>query len=103
MGNRIVYTTELAPKDPSNDKAWKGIQVVTGGLDDPSHQEVLDHWQSQGVPWDDATALIQSSVQAGMVFIVQDVFGFGGMENIKKYALTERAVEDARGTWRSRP
>ena len=106
--HRVIYPDAYAPApSPFDDEAWDGVLVVTGGLGDPSEYtpteaEVLAHWQSQGVPRDDAWELLRN-VRPDAIITVQTLFSLPGTEDARRYAFTERAVEDARRATGSRP
>jgi hypothetical protein len=92
---RIIFPDGIAPSPwPSDDAAWEWVLIVTGGLEDRSYEAVKAHWESQGVPRDDAHELM-AHAQADVILTVQTLFAFGGSEDARRYALTGRAVEDA--------
>jgi len=93
--HRIIFPDSISPSPwPSDGAAWEGVLIVTGGLEDQTYEAVKAHWESQGVPRDDAHELM-ANAQANVVMTVQTMFAFGGAEDARKYALTERALEDA--------
>ena len=93
--HRIIYPDPEPAPSPYDDAAWEGVLIITGGLDDPTYEGVLAHWEAQGVPRDDARELIRHA-RPDTVIPVQTLFAFGGAEDARRYALTWRAVEDAR-------
>jgi len=102
MWTRIIIDDPEPSPWPSDDRAWDGVLVVTGGLDSPTQADVLAHWGRQGVPIDDAHELLRRA-ESNVVIKVVNLFGLGECECARRYALTDRAVQDAAAKAYPRP
>lgn len=91
---RFVTTITPAPL-PSDDAVWAGVTIISGGLwPTPTTGAVLAHWEKQGVPFEDATALL-SCAQSDVILTVETAFTLQDRAP-RRYALTARAADDVR-------
>lgn len=88
---RIALTTRPSPW-PSDDAGWAGVRIVTGGIEGAHPRQ---HWIDQGVPPEDADALLEAvsrGIGRNEIITVESLFMLDHMKI--EYALTGRAVAD---------